>query len=140
VITKSTVKKVAKKQIAKAAPTLTVGNATALGGVPASSYVDHCPAAAPTRSGDVCFSGLNGLKTWDGALRDCAGKGLRLPGISEAMLLFRVAPNGETLVDEIVDTVANTRGLVMKTDVDTGPYSVGNATTHTFYCVASPSN
>jgi hypothetical protein len=101
--------------------------------------VDRCPPTAPERSGDICFSAENAATTWDGAIRACAALGLRAPGIGEALLLFRQAPNGETWTDQIGDiNPSNSRVLVIKGAADTGPFAAPSGSSHVFRCVASP--
>jgi hypothetical protein len=101
--------------------------------------VDRCPASAPNRSGDVCFSGEQSASTWDGAIRACAALGLRAPGVGEALLLFRQAPNGETWTDQIGDiNPGNSRVLVIKGVADTGPFAAASGSNHAFRCVATP--
>jgi hypothetical protein len=101
--------------------------------------VDRCPATAPNRSGDICFSNEQPATTWDGAIRACAALGLRAPGVGEALLLFRQAPNGETWTDQIGDiNPGNSRVLVIKGATDTGPFAAPSGSSHAFRCVASP--
>jgi hypothetical protein len=101
--------------------------------------VDRCPASAPNRSGDVCFSNEQPASTWDGAIRACAALGLRSPGVGEALLLFLQAPAGETWTDQIGDiNPGNSRVLVIKGATDTGPFAAASGSSHAYRCVATP--
>jgi hypothetical protein len=73
-------------------------NADQLGGQPPSAFHDRCPSGTTMAAADLCVTtsnvgtGGSGENTWDGALKDCAALGMRLPTPAEAMLLVSTTP------------------------------------------------
>jgi hypothetical protein len=99
--------------------------------------VDRCPSGASNRTGDVCFGGLQGAANWDAAERDCVSKGLRLPSISEALLLMSSgAASGTTWADEVLDPTLRARVNKVEPKIE----AVGPATAQNYYCVAQPTS
>jgi hypothetical protein len=99
--------------------------------------VDKCPSGAPSRAGDVCFSDSKAAATWDAAERDCQSKGLRLPSISEALLLLTSgSASATTWADEVLDPTLRARVNKAEPKIE----AVAPTTPQTYYCVAQPTN
>jgi hypothetical protein len=71
-------------------------NADELGGSSPSAFHDRCPSGTTKLAADLCVTTADegslagGHDTWDGAVHDCAALGMRLPSLSEALLLISV--------------------------------------------------
>lgn len=54
-----------------------------------NSGVNTCPSPATARFGRICAGSDGGMRNWNGASDYCAGLGLRLPTVAEALALAR---------------------------------------------------
>jgi hypothetical protein len=93
----------------------------------------HCPSAASSRTGDICYSGLQPATDWIKAIQNgCPSKNLRLPTNGEALLVTRAA-GGETWTDDVI--TPNTTGEAGR--VEGGVvFSTALASSHAYRCVA----
>lgn len=89
---KKQTRSIAKDQISKAAPGLSVAratNAANLGGSPPSTYRNACPSGMTPVGAvrDLCVDSSNRgpNATWSNAALTCSGAGLRLPSVAEAL-------------------------------------------------------
>jgi hypothetical protein len=92
-----------------------------------------CPAAAPTRTTDICFGALQAPAPWITAIQaGCPGQNLRLPTNGEALLVTKVA-GGETWTDDVITpSLAGEAGRVEGGVV----FSTPLASSHAYRCVA----
>lgn len=85
---KKQIRKIARGEITKAAPTLSVASAAAAGQVDGHDAV--CPAATVLRNG-ICFETAGrGNSDWTGAVQTCADAGGFLPTPSELLSIRNV--------------------------------------------------
>jgi hypothetical protein len=62
----------------------------------------HCPDAAPTRFGDLCYGPAQGAADWFTAVQTvCPSQNLRVPTSGEALLVTKAA-GGETWTDDAI--------------------------------------
>ena len=151
-VTKKQAKKIAKNQVNKLAPGLSVAsaksadNANNLDGKDSTAFVDTCPSNAPTNISGICVSGALGPGNWDVANQQiCRPLGLRAPTIGEALVIMTAiggGPTNETWTDEVTDLSPNSQRAFVKAPGDpqgqifSGP--VGGS--HAVRCVINATN
>jgi hypothetical protein len=149
-VTKKQAKKIAKNQVNKLAPKLSVAsaksadNANNLDGKDSTAFVDTCPSNAPTNISGICVSGAQGPSNWDVANQGiCRPQGLRAPTIGEALVIMTRLASGETWTDEVThaDGATQTRGLVTAPGDPQGQiFAAPVGSSHTVRCVINATN
>ena len=105
--------------------------------------VTACPAAAPNRANNLCYASFGGLNTdWDVDERDCAGKGLRIPTIGEALLVTNATNTGDNYIWTEAFPGSGTTRIGVRTNDPTfsriASTAKGGAADFGFICVATP--
>jgi hypothetical protein len=127
----------------------TANNANALGGSAPSAFHDRCPSGTTQAAADLCVtnsdvgSGGSGQNTWDGALHDCLGLGLRLPSIAEAFLLLSATPDGTYWTDDFFNNGTTNKAVIYLHNPihPTGTWDFSDVTsTYKVRCVTTPFN
>jgi hypothetical protein len=91
-----------------------------------------CPPAAPTRTGALCYSSLQGAQSWISAVQNgCPSLGLRLPTNGEALLVAGKV-GGETWTDDVITPSINGEAGRVENGV---VFSTPLASSHGFRCV-----